>query len=354
FSDFASGRHELVELQRDLADKGAITYKIPPEALDHELRFRVDARDRASNVGTAISFALQVVNEAATEKNESEKSEESSARDTKDKSSSAVDSVGDAAQGRGERHGGKAASKTPDLWYQEALSKITDLSDEKNGGAPPSSGVGRASAADQTPSPPAGEEESHADAGEGSVGEAAVQPEAEAKVDDARADESVARAAMPDRESSDAADESEATADEPEGQTELITPPVFALEEPGTPQSDESSALSTVTVSVLDPTHGNGLLVPLPATIEPQSPRTQFVTAHPWRILGGSLGKSVESIWALPKPRFALELYRTIEGRFLADRAMLRPVAMPGGPDQTFAGGGNPYAPPPAQLIEEP
>ncbi len=59
--DFTADDHRMIELQRDLADEGSFTYKIPADAVDHEIWFRVEATDRAENVGLAYSFALQIV-----------------------------------------------------------------------------------------------------------------------------------------------------------------------------------------------------------------------------------------------------------------------------------------------------
>ncbi|MFQ5430065.1 MAG: hypothetical protein ACE5E1_07115, partial [Phycisphaerae bacterium] len=59
--DFTADDQDFIELQRDLADAGSISYRIPPEAVDHEITFRVEARDRAGNLGLAFSYPLQVV-----------------------------------------------------------------------------------------------------------------------------------------------------------------------------------------------------------------------------------------------------------------------------------------------------
>lgn len=59
--DFTADDHKMVELQRDLADEGSLTYTLPPDVVDHEIWFRVEALDRADNLGLAYSFALQVV-----------------------------------------------------------------------------------------------------------------------------------------------------------------------------------------------------------------------------------------------------------------------------------------------------
>ncbi|MBK8269637.1 MAG: hypothetical protein IPK83_15600, partial [Planctomycetes bacterium] len=67
--DFTSDDGRLIEIQGELADEGTLSYVLPPESFDHEVWFRVEAMDRANNMGVAYSFALQVVdtNLAATD-----------------------------------------------------------------------------------------------------------------------------------------------------------------------------------------------------------------------------------------------------------------------------------------------
>lgn len=58
--DFTASEHDLIELQRDLPDEGSIDYHISSETEGHEIVFRVEALDRASNLGLAYSHALQI------------------------------------------------------------------------------------------------------------------------------------------------------------------------------------------------------------------------------------------------------------------------------------------------------
>jgi hypothetical protein len=357
FPDFSAEARDLTELQRDLADQGSITYKIPPEALDHELRFRVDARDRAGNLGTATSYALQVVSESQTANNEAMKDEESSSKGGKERNPSAKEKIDEDSQSRNDQESepqgdtpaalalapedrrgeedddlmnwsgpfftpppgdkSKPAEQKPELWYQKALEKITDGSIMWSETAKPAEEAAETATMEEAPS---------------------RQPDA--------AEQMVADAVPV------TAAETEATATEAEAPTESATPPVFAMDPPAAPKADEGrvgsgEAFSRGLVSVVDPTRGNGLLVPLPATVEPQSAGTQYVTAHPWRMLGGAIDKPMQSVWVLPKPRFALELYRAIEGRFLADQSALRPAGTPAGGDHAFAGVADPDPPEP-------
>ena len=98
-----------------------------------------------------------------------------------------------------------------------------------------------------------------------------------------------------------------------------------------------------------DPTGGNGLVVPLPATVAAADAAGVFATAHPWRSLrlAGTDGLG-DGIWRLPRPRFGDALYRLYEGRFFAERERMRPTGDPpearravaGGPDLIEAGSG--------------
>lgn len=65
--DFTASEGDLIELQRDLPDDGSIDYHISSETEGHEIVFRAEALDRASNLGLAYSHALQI-KERADEK----------------------------------------------------------------------------------------------------------------------------------------------------------------------------------------------------------------------------------------------------------------------------------------------
>ncbi|MCB9862743.1 MAG: hypothetical protein H6820_05270, partial [Phycisphaerales bacterium] len=58
--DFTASQHDIIELQRDLPDEGSIDYHISSETEGHEIVFRIEALDRASNLGLAYSHALQI------------------------------------------------------------------------------------------------------------------------------------------------------------------------------------------------------------------------------------------------------------------------------------------------------
>ncbi len=91
-------------------------------------------------------------------------------------------------------------------------------------------------------------------------------------------------------------------------------------------------------VSTVDLTHGNGLLVPLPATVETKPDAEHLATAHPWRILGDVFSSPIQTVWLLPDPRLNFGWRPVIHGRFLADNPLLRAVAEPASLTATFAG----------------
>ena len=63
--DFTGDIRNLVELQRDLADEGSMTYRIMPNSAGRQIVFRIEALDRADNLGLAYSHHLQVIDQEA-------------------------------------------------------------------------------------------------------------------------------------------------------------------------------------------------------------------------------------------------------------------------------------------------
>jgi len=295
--DFSAAKREMAELQRDLSDEGTISYKIPAEALDQELRIRVDALDRAGNLGTAVSHALQVVEAGVSDK------------EVKEEKASAE-----------EQEKGADSQSTDQLAeHSEPVSKATETpDDEATELVAEASGTGADGNSDLFGS----REPFFADA-------ASTENET-APVGAARPAQGSDRAAIEDGSRGAAG-------------------PTFAEAEAARPEPAWEG------VSVVDPTHGNGLLVPFPATVESQTMQTRnvLVTAHPWRVLGLVMPAPLRTVWALPEPRQGMKLYRKIEARFLADHRGLRPAGEAGGVNWSFAGGAlsNPSEP---QEIAEP
>lgn len=100
----------------------------------------------------------------------------------------------------------------------------------------------------------------------------------------------------------------------------------------------ELPRLAPHSVAAVDPTRGNGLSVPLPATVEPDMKTHAVTTAHPWRVLGDLLRSPAQTVWSLPRTRYSREWDRAFNGRFLADHPALRPVAEPGEVSSAVAG----------------
>jgi hypothetical protein len=91
-------------------------------------------------------------------------------------------------------------------------------------------------------------------------------------------------------------------------------------------------------VSIMDPTYGNGLLVPMPATVRPEVSTDRLASAHPWRILGQMLSPSLRTVWVLPRSPFSYGLSRMLQGRLVADHPAMRPVSEPGFVSRAIAG----------------
>ncbi len=377
--DFSAERRELIELQRDLADEGSITYKITSDALDHEIRFRVNAVDRAGNLGIAVSYPLQIVEESAVEEVDAQSvavfhpeetiappveqlelaSSEPPATEAGSHEEAPLD-IPFASQaerisnaddllswngpffetvstdetdvaGEGEIVEGEPQFAQED-WPEveddmvfnlsaeaQALTGVTDViaSDEEDvffGPPEPDSGLAPTLESEREPE--------------------AVVPvsERESIVEEAPDDFNEVEAAS---SASESAFENTLGASEPLTANDAIeSQETVAFEEDGA--AEEASPTLTPVV-VTDVTHGNGLVVPMPATVEKDPLPCMQITAHPWRMLDGQHLSHLQAVWSLPVPRFSLADYQMVDGRFLADHPTLRPVADPGGVDRTLA-----------------
>lgn len=85
-------------------------------------------------------------------------------------------------------------------------------------------------------------------------------------------------------------------------------------------------AESIESLIAVDPTRGNGLLIPLPATLEDEEPPLR-VTAHPWRILGRQPDATDKAIWSLPEREGDINWRPVFTDRFPADGPTPRNVA---------------------------
>ena len=362
-TDFSAAEPRIVELQRGLADAGSITYEISPDAADHQVRFRVEACDRANNLGLGISPALQVV--APKPAGSSDDVAEAPLE------ASSVLPAGAAAEPAEEQATPAALTGTP---AEEAappppVSKAPGTRTPGPQGGPDAEEavmsavevdlLGGSPAGAAPKARPAGAKAKSLDArrAEGTLFDAskpdrpAVKAAAELKKALASAD--TAESAPPPATKPPASrrfsmlpsDEEamEKAAPEPEAAApvETTTPPSRTEEpaskvEPVEPEADSSHELRMATA--LDVTRGNGLLVPMPATVEPEPPAsTRLATIHPWRILGSMLSPPLQAVWSLPRGRLGYELNRLLDGRLLADNPVLRAVTEPGSVGSEFA-----------------
>lgn len=362
--DFSAEQGEMTELQRGLADEGSITYQIPPDALDHEIRFRVEAGDRAGNLATAVSYALQVVKEEEVRKPDASSEEEPSQEVRKEKATTKPDQ---AALNDASGPQDQTADEAGTLDGGEGGRASDDASQPATAAAPFANRAARLPNDDEllswdgpffAASPEATEGVaaagvSHTDLDSAPAGGIEEMDDAESRLE---GDNQATRSAF-DQSDQDATAVARAEAptamEPPETESALeptkTTPPVFpdawqfvrgdeAAEEETGEQTPLDRASSAAIASAVDLTHGNGLLVPLPATVQDEQGHGQRTTAHPWRILGAVWEAPLQTVWSLPRPRFAMEIYQALEGRFLADHPALRPVTEPGAGDHAYAG----------------
>jgi hypothetical protein len=330
--DFTANEQKPIEIQKGLAAEGAITYVLPQEMLDHEVRFRVDAIDRANNLGIAFSHALQVVSEPV---------EPPAAEPAAD------------AQASGALSGGGASAGPA---YPDALPAEGPRDDSFTQAAPPVGAevilpagfqpLAAAPAREEPAAPVSFPEPSSTPQPIPYATSIARQPDYDASAEPA----SPLAAAPVEGTAGVPADvpwaDPQAATPNPNACPEEMTPPAPTADssEGGVPVSSAGSEAESLffaagrSAAGNDPTHGNGLLVPLPATVEPKQRHTRWTLAHPWRVLGRLIDSSIRTVWALPRSRFGLEAQKAFEGRFLADNPALRPVQEPGRAESAIVG----------------
>ncbi len=354
--DFSAEDRGPIEIQRQLSDAGSINFIVPPEVLEHEITFRVEATDRAGNLGLAHSYALQIVAEPLAELDE--------AGDLQDAESSP--SV--------------ATAETID--DDETLVAIAD--------APPTFDMEAAVEDETAPDDVAIIEDDATPEEVATTDEGAVADDAAAEVVDESTEDATetSQAVLPfatavarvmDEASKliwqgpeptvFAADDDRNNRRTTDGMlSEEAAPTALAFVGPPWPMIDADAEVGTErlgpvemdtgettarpaddletpvamwrrsAISAVDLTHGNGLLVPLPATVEASPDTQRLATAHPWRVLGDVLSSPIQTVWLLPDPRLNFGWRPVIRGRFLADNPLLRAVAEPAGMTAFFAG----------------
>lgn len=390
--DFSSDESRMIELQRDLPDAGSFTFELPGYAFDHEVWFRVEAADRAGNVGLAYTHALQVVDltmaDAGTNSDWlSDGSSGDPAEDSTSKSDAAEPEIGtewSAAEPYDDSDEADVVTMTPEevsiLWEQaaddyqallatwaERFAEVSSRAERKAvyDGPPrfgrdqsanlPADAVVSADPCDGDESRMVSEAELASPAAmaiafdcdeppmSDSIQEYAAGESSSREVEDDSASAGLPFATAASRglvdstteEPTDTASETSSAAMQPISPDDDMT-----LVEPFTYDRIAADVMETPldSFTAYDPTAGNGLFAPLPATTEQSSIRTAH--AHPWRALGARRVASLvsDNIWALPSRRSSFGWQPEFEGRFLADNPTLRNVAQPPSVSSAFAG----------------
>lgn len=340
--DFTADGVNALELQRDLADEGQITYTIPEDALDHEMRFRIDTLDRAGNLGVGISFALQVVPDEQDDVNELMGSDEIAGVSPPP----ALSSSDPSAVASHERDESRSFSDAPSSPEASALSDADFDAAMIDGTLEPAATaqtapLPMATVAARTADPEAsfvwGPEATGAAMGDTPL---PIGPQ-----DSTTTMTPIDASGSP---KPDIAVSHEAT---PDGdgfipRSDAILEQYFSA--PATPSQDESaaakpgepSANATIYVEpgyrTIGLTHTDGLLVPLPATVAPDETRLGSMLAHPWRSLQDAWPVALQTVWLLPRPQFQSQtLNAMFEGRYLAAKETVYPVTEPAPANRT-------------------
>lgn len=329
-TDFTGDDQQAVELQRDLANEGSITYTIDQNSLDHEIRFRVDALDRAGNLGIAISFALQVVAETP----EAELGDEQIYNDE-------TMSSGDGPPP--DRTSPAEPPSSPTLMnentHSSAIRPRTNSAPTRIEPMVPFA-TAAARASELAPEVAEPQTPTYADntgAMPEPTGSAFTLPESLTGVPGTHVTSNEVASspiANPDGDGY--------------GQSDDV-PPMQPLDAPASDNSDRqlSGHADEPSASLLPQqpladlmaqTRPSELLIPMPATVEQTGNATQLASAHPWRTLSGSWPTVLQTVWSLPRPNFSHQLNRLFDIGALADSALARPVAEPPASDHAFAG----------------
>lgn len=371
--DFTKRGDNAIELQRDLSDEGSLAYTIPQDALDHEIRFRVDALDRAGNLGIAISYALQVVPFEKQEVNEltghggiAQSYPESPEPPARHSSLPAPQPVRVSPMP-------EAPGTTASVYTNPSMARTPTPAPAP---ATPPDPVQPApvTVGSSTPQPPPAQPQrttttlepgmhwgttvpggtsSSSSSHGGTVGTntpADVStmtpidmpvtnrstPPAQRPIPVTHQQTPAPPAApaqspsRPADESSESTDkmvpmkESNASPSSPDA-TSSLEPESFIRSSPKL--APASSGAGSPPVGV---TRSDGLLVSLPATVQ-ASPAQPNVIAHPWRTLQSVIPLALDTVWKLPRPNFdSAELNRMLDDSRLAGGKAAEPVSEPG------------------------
>ena len=378
-ADFASNDGPSIELSRDLEQSGSMTYTIPADMLGYSIRFRADALDRAGNLGLAYSHGLQVIDPSVVWTSD-------------DAGDRPVGAPHDAENTRDERSSAVLQSVASATVAQEAAADLVMV--ERPAAAPPVAPTESTPITAERDEPGGQSSDRPTTAGEPanrrpgsawivSIRDAArsatqtitaiwnsrhrlptPEPEAVARADMDGADgpprtpsASPERAAAPPPQApvivavdrNDAGDDATPISVAPASPTSIEpmnvepVPGGSAPEEEACPPDEyfaDVRRMSGAGDRPFDPTGGNGLVVPLPATVAAADAAGAFATAHPWRSLRPADPDAPgDGVWRLPRPRFGDALYRLYEGRFFAEQERMRPTGDPPEARPALAGG---------------
>lgn len=335
--DFSADESKPIEVQKNLAKEGSITYKIPTEALNHEIRFRVDAMDRATNLGITYSHALQVVSDpvdSAEAKPKDPKLEEQITLNKEDITKSFAEAKPQPMQQPEPVVIEKVAANEPAALPGPEEIIEEDIQPTVADAGTPSGGAKRTVpyATDMARSPVKTPSRTIV----------AISPDSPEETTAAQYNLEEPLPANQIREVSpqesggytpiEPVDVKETPAsDKPAGEpVSLNAKPVANCEE------DELAVMTLKDGAPGDVTHGNSLMVPMPATVAAPEGESQIAMTHPWRLLGRAADTTIRTVWMLPQARF-MELNPVLRGLFLADR-QARPVGEPAKRESSFAG----------------
>ncbi len=316
-TDFTGDDQQAVELQRDLADEGSITYTLPQETLDHEIRFRVDALDRAANLGIAISFALQVV------------------ANTPEGELGGDSNTGDPMTTDDETTPPPVAKTdepvAPNTMKQNTQSSVVRtranaVPSDSDSTVPFATAAARAT--DFTPAAAPTAAPVYADGPE-PIGGAFTLPDSLTNVPGTHLTPTEvveAPTASPDGDGLHQKYDVEPM--QPIDAAPAVHPNEPSREPPNDPSASAAPQRDPL-VEAMAQSRSSDLLIPMPATVEQPSSVEMVACAHPWRSLTGTWPTVIQTVWNLPRPNFGAELNRLFDIGTLASNTLSHPVAEP-------------------------
>ena len=338
--DYSASNPRPTELRRDMPDEGTITYEIPGDMLDHELRIRVEALDRASNLGDGISYALQIVSDIPYD--DSRGDEIASAREKSttetdpfpgESKLTAVAMAKKSAPVYSVRTGATANTYMPSILQEELIEDEKPEADSSDDVEPtPVAKVAVNSSMNATATPKlqpltkkmSDAEEEEADEDEDTdTSESKLATLTKSTMSD---DETEEQSPSTSEISSESSTASPSSSEPPISQSLDPMPATYgsisysynssmtrdfsndsiveSIVRIPSSDSDDEPAVATESSDVVSEEPGEGsaldpLVMPLPATLSTIEIDSRWNIAHPWRLLGNIVASS-KAIWVLP------------------------------------------------------